>query len=257
MYICKIMIRKSDYSILAKSYDTLSHSYQLKELVASFFKTKKYNEFSRFELAKTINDTIFRHYEGEEILKYKLAKEFRKRNYVAAFEVKANSSRTDFLVINGDTKSFEIKSKIDTLNRLKKQIDDYGDVFEYNHVVIDKIHLKKVIDIVPTHYGIWSYEGAKRIIHQEADYSPNINAIAQLNLLNKKELTKSFGSSIIQEIIVDFDNVLINSILKETLKSRYTKKWNFIVNNWDDILPIDLQFFFSSNLSPDVVYADF
>lgn len=251
------MIRKKDYSILAKSYDTLSHSYQLKELVASFYKTKKYDDFTRFELAKTINDIIFKHYEGEEILKYKLAKEYRKKNYVAAFEVKVNSSRTDFLVINGDTKSFEIKSKIDTLNRLRKQIDDYGDVFEYNHVVIDKIHLKKVIDLVPAHYGIWFYEGSKRVIYQEASYSPNISTVAQLNLLNKNELTKSFGSPVIEEIRVDFDGLLINKILKETLKLRYTKKWDFIVKNWNDILPIDLQFFFSSNLSPDIVYTDF
>jgi len=251
------MIRKKDYSVLARSYNTLSNSHQLKELVSSIYKTEKFNELSRFELIKTINDAVFKNYEGEQILKFKLAKEFIKKDYVAAFEVRVNTSRTDFLVINGDSKSFEIKSKIDTLYRLKKQIDDYGDVFEYNHVVIDKTHLRKVIDMVPEHYGVWCFEGSKKVVYKDAKYSPNINAISQLNLLNKKELTKYFMSSFKEDILLQFDHSIINDLVKESLKARYMKRWSFILNNWDDIIPIDLQFFFNTNLSPDIIYDDF
>lgn len=80
-------------------------------MVSLFFKTEKSNDPNKFEFAKTINDAVFKHYEGESILKHKFAKEFRRKNYITAFEVKATSSRTDFLVINGDVKSFEVKSK--------------------------------------------------------------------------------------------------------------------------------------------------
>ncbi len=104
-----------NYSLLARSYSTLSYTNQLRDLLASFFQTDQYCKLNKFELAKTINDAVFKHYNGEQILKYKLAKEFIKKNYVAAFEVKAKTSRADFLVINGETKSYEIKSKIDMM----------------------------------------------------------------------------------------------------------------------------------------------
>jgi len=244
-----------DYSALARSYNTLSYTNQLRGLLAAFFQTDKYEELTKYELAKTVNDVVFKHYDGEQILKYKLAKEFRNKKYVAAFEVKAKSSRTDFLVINGDTKSFEVKSKIDTLNRLNKQVSDYGDVFEFNTVVIDKVHLSNVIEIIPEYYGIWYFEGSKKIIYRAAEYSPKINATEQLGLFNKKELRSSFGSVDRDEILTSNDPAKINQELKETLKKRYFDRWSFVQSNWDQILPIDLQFFFNTNVKPEIIYG--
>ncbi len=243
-----------DYSSLARSYNILSYASQLRELLCAFFQTDKYEGLTKYELAKTVNDLVFKHYEGEQILKYKIAKEFRNKKYIAAFEVNAKSSRTDFLVINGDTKSFEVKSKIDTLNRLNKQIRDYGDVFEFNTVVIDKVHLSNVIGILPEYYGIWYFEGTKKIVHRRAAYSPKINAAEQLCLFNKIELMKSFGSVNREEILVSNDSITINQALKEMLKKRYIDRWNFVKSNWNQILPIDLQFFFNTNVNPEIIY---
>lgn len=244
-----------DYSALARSYNALSYTNQLRDLLAAFFQTDKYEGLTKFELAKTVNDVVFKNYDGERILKYKLAKEFRNKKYVAAFEVAAKGSRTDFLVINGDTKSFEVKSKIDTLSRLKKQVSDYGDVFEFNTVVIDKVHLSNVIKIVPEYYGIWYYEGSKKIIYRAAGYSPMINAAEQLSLFNKKELRASFGSIDRDEILASKDSEKINDELKEILKKRYYDRWNFVQSNWEKILPIDLQFFFNTNVNPAIIYG--
>lgn len=244
-----------DYSALARSYNTLSYTNQLRELLAAFFQTDKYEGLTKYQLAKTVNDVVFKHYDGEQILKYKLAKEFRNKKYVAAFEVKAKSSRTDFLVINGDTKSFEVKSKIDTLNRLNKQVRDYGDVFEYNTIVIDKVHLSNVIEIIPEYYGIWYFEGSKKIVHRAAEYSPKVNATEQLGLFNKRELMKSFGSVDRDEILVSNDSAKINQEVKEMLKRRYFDRWNFVQSNWNQILPIDLQFFFNTNVKPEIIYG--
>lgn len=245
-----------DYSSLARSYNTLSLTNQLRDLVGAFFQTDKYNQSSKFELAKTINDVVFKNYDGEQILKYKLAREFRKKKYVAAFEVKAKSSRTDFLVINGYTKSFEVKSKIDTLNRLSKQAEDYGDVFEYNTVVIDKQHLSNILKQLPEYYGIWYYEENKKIVYREAQYSPNINSIEQLSLFNKKELIKSFNSFEKMDIIENHYPFDINMALKSTLKQRYFERWEFVRKNWDNMLPIDIQFFFNTNVKPEIIYGN-
>ncbi|MCA6400468.1 MAG: sce7726 family protein [Cytophagales bacterium] len=244
-----------DYSALVRSYNTLSYTNQLRDLLAEFFQTDKFQKFSKFELAKTINDIAFKNYDCEAILKYQLAKEFVTKKYVAAFEVKAKTSRTDFLVINGDTKSFEVKSKIDTLNRLKKQVDDYGDVFEYNTVVIDKSHLEKVIELIPEYYGVWYYEKSKKVIYREAKYSPKLNAKEQLSLMNKKEQQKFFGTIDNEQILNNYNAAQINLMLKQALKARYNKRWSFIQNHWEVILPIDLQFFFNTNVKPEIIYG--
>jgi hypothetical protein len=244
-----------DYSALVRSYNTLSYTKQLRELLAAFYNNDKFKDLTKFELAKAINDIAFKNYQGEQILKYRLAKQFVTKKYVAAFEVKAKSSRTDFLVINGYTKSFEIKSKIDTLNRLKKQVSDYVDVFEYNTVVIDKSHLEKVIDLIPKYYGVWYFDKSKKVIYREANYSPKINPSEQLTLMNKKELQKYFGNTNFQQILSDFNTTQINEKLKHALKDRYEMRWSFIQKNWEYILPIDLQFFFNTNVKPEIIYG--
>jgi len=245
-----------DYSVLAKSYSTLTYVKELREFVAAFYNTDKYNDFNKFELAKKINNDIFEHYNGEQILKYKLANEFRKKKYVAAFEVKVKSSRADFLVINGDTKSFEIKSKIDTLNRLEKQTNDYGDVFEYNTVVIDIKHLDKVIATMPEYYGIWYYEGKSKVVVREALYSPNINSEEQLKMLTKKEIRTAFKTDEFNKILIEYSKEQINQIFKDVLKKRYNQRWDFLTTNWNSILPIDIQFFFNKNIDPKLIYSN-
>lgn len=244
-----------DYSALARSYNALSYTNELRDMLTVFSQTDNFQGLTKYQLAKTINDFVFKNYDGEQIFKYKLAREFRNKKYVAAFEVRAKSSRTDFLVINGDTKSFEIKSKIDTLNRLNKQVGDYGNIFEFNTVVIDKVHLSNVIAQIPDFYGVWYFEDSKKIIYREAQYSPKINAKEQLGMFNKKELFSSFGSFNIDEILLSNDADKINLELKTILKNRYSDRWKFVQTNWSLILPIDLQFFFNSNVKPEIVYG--
>jgi hypothetical protein len=243
-----------NYSSLAKSYSTLHYSKQLRETLQAFFKEDSFDEFTKFELQKKFNDALFDNYEGEEILKYKLAKLFKEKKYVAAFEVKARNSRTDFLVINGLTKSFEVKSKIDNLSRLSKQATDYSDVFEYNTVVIDSKHLKAVENILPEYYGIWYFELNKKIEYRKAEYSPNLNAKALLELLNKKELITFFNNYNIDQILNKYTLEQINTEIKKALKKRYEQRWQFLKTNWEKILPIDIQFFFNSNIKPELIY---
>jgi hypothetical protein len=255
VYLLIIFFALMDYSALARTYNTLSYKNQLKELLCAFSNTDDFDNLSKHEIVKIINDLIFENYEGEQILKYKLAKEFMKKDYVAAFEVKAKSSRTDFLAVNGDTKSFEVKSKIDTLNRLAKQVNDYGDVFEYNTVVIDKKHLTKIISIIPEYYGIWYFEKDNKKVYRDAKYSPKINSKEQLLLFNKSELKKAFGTSDKELILAENNSVRINQALKSVLKQRYSQRWGFVQNNWDRILPIDIQFFFNTNVKPEIIYG--
>jgi len=77
----------------------------------------------------------------------------------------------------------------------------------------------------------------------------------QLGIFNKKELRLSFGSVDKDEILASNDSAKINQKLKEMLKNRYFDRWSFVQSNWDKILPIDLQFFFNTNVKPEIIYG--
>lgn len=244
-----------DYGQLAKSYHPLKYTSDFRNMLVAFHNDESLQSLSDSEARAKINQDVIKHYGGEEVLKYRLAKHYRNKKYVAAFEVNVNSSRADFLVINGHTKCFEIKSKIDTLNRLDKQAQDYSEVFEYNIVLADEVHLKKITSTIPEYYGIWHFKGTKKVELRKASISPNTNPISQLNLLTKKELNRFFNSDLKDVIIHSSSPDEINSTFKEVLKARYQNRWNFITDRWSEILPLDFQFFFSKNVEPEVIYG--
>lgn len=244
-----------DYSVLARSYNTLDYPEKLRNTLVAFYKDMSYSSYEKYDLHRKVSADLLKHYHGEEILKYRLANYFRRQNYIAAFEVKTTSCRADFLAINGQSKCFEIKSRIDTLYRLEKQIYDYKEIFEFNTIVVDEKHLESVKKLIPECYGIWTFNGKKRYEHIKATLSHFINPEKQLGILNKKELRKHFNETKISQIIDLYTPKEINEIFKLSLKNRYHDRWNFIINKWDSILPMDVQFFFNRNIEPNIIYS--
>lgn len=244
-----------DYAALARTYHTLHYYQQLQQVLAACG-VKKLDGLTKYQLHQKTSSILLRHHQGEQSLKYKLARTFRKKDYVAAFEVRAKDSRADFVVINGDSKCFEIKSKVDTLRRLDKQSADYHHVFEYNTVVVDGKHLEAIASTLPVHYGIWYFDCNRRVEYRAAERSPSLNPFAQLTMLTKRERRTAFGHADCDVILSAFDAGAINEGLKTALKKRYADRWQFINDHWKEILPIDLQFFFNTNVHPGLIYAD-
>ena len=243
-----------NYPALAKTYNPLLYRRTLIQMLNAFFNTDKYNDFEKHSLHKEINDLIIKNHRGEELYKYLLVKEFYNKNVIAAFEVKVNRSRADFLTVNGATKSFEIKSQRDKLVRLKKQMIDYSAVFEYNYIVTDVLHLDLILNDLDQNYGVWVFDGTKKIEVQKASKILELNSELQLNLCTKKELIYTFDTDNKEVILSRISSSCINTQFKEILKLRYTKRWKFIKDYKDSILPIDVQFFFNSNIDPEIIY---
>lgn len=244
-------------SLLIRNYNTLDYSVKLAALLKKAFPLEEFERFSKYELHKVFNDTIFEYHNGEEVLKYKLFQCFlNKPNLIAAFEIRANNSRVDFLTINGHTTSFEIKSELDNLNKLHKQMADYMLAFEYNYLVIDERHLDKAIDMLPAKFGLWTYKNGKFKKLLKAGYNNNINSDVQLNLLTKKELSTNFPEfdGEIKNILSFYDTSYINQQFIKALKNRYKSRWEFLTTNYEMIFPIDLQFFFNTNIQPCYIY---
>lgn len=251
------IVNKSDINLLAKRYNTLDYNIKLAALLKSIYPLEYFEHLPKYELHKLLNDIFIKNYNGEEILKYKLFQcHLKKSNIIGAFEIKVNNSRVDFLTINGNTTSFEIKSELDNLSKLNKQIADYILAFEYNYLVIDEKHIKKTLDLLPVNFGLWSYNNGKFKKIKKAELNQKINPEIQLKLLTKKELVNSFPlqNGIIKEILKNCDFHSINCQFKKTLKNRYQNRWDFIISNQDCIFPIDIQFFFNKNIQPSFIY---
>lgn len=248
------LINIDNYTVLARTYNVLLYADSLKSIVLKLLGRQDASEMSKLDLHYTINEALINNYSGELTFKSFLVQEFISKNVIAAFEIRVNSSRIDFLTINGNTTSFEIKSQVDDLRKLEKQVGNYNQVFEYNYIVVDERHLSKALQILPENYGIWIYKHSKKEIARKASANSNLNSKAQLQLLTKKELLKYYQSNSISSIISSSGSESINKIFKECLKSRYNNRWSYIKENKNNILPIDYQFFFNKNISPRIIY---
>ena len=64
------------------------------------------------------------------------------------------SARIDIAVVNGEIHGYELKSDVDTLNRLPDQMKTYNSVLDLVTLVVGKTHLRDAIHLVPDWWGI-------------------------------------------------------------------------------------------------------
>ena len=170
---------------LVRSYNVLLPIIELRKLVQTTFPNCNAEELNKYALHKIINDGIINNYNGEVKIKALLVDYFIKDNAVSCFEIRANSSRLDYLRINGESISYEIKSELDTLVKLEKQVNDYSELFEYNYIVSHIRHIEKAKEIIPCNYGIINITDNEISIERKAKKNRQIDSNKQLNLLTK------------------------------------------------------------------------
>lgn len=163
-FVEKSVFQKHQINTIVKEYNTLNYTPKLLELLLTLYPNENFEDFCKFELHQIINNTIINTYQGEQVLKYALFKHFENKKIIAAFEMRVNTSRVDFVTIDDRITSFEIKSSVDNLTKLAKQSADYLLAFEYNVVVIHEKHLNNAIDIIPASFGIWTINNGKKSI---------------------------------------------------------------------------------------------
>jgi len=111
---------------------------------------------------------------------------------IAELGVQHGDSRVDVAVINGVMHGYEIKSDLDTLNRLEDQERAFSDVFDRMTLVVGKTHLREALEMVPDWWDIWiakmDSDGsvAFRII-REGERNPNPSLLSIARLLWKQE----------------------------------------------------------------------
>jgi hypothetical protein len=253
--------RVIDFKIIneiAKNYSPLCFPVHMVELLQTAFPDTNFSGSTKYELHHLINELLFSNFRGEQLFKYKLFKQhFTQKSVIGAFEIKVNNSRADFLAVNGHSSCFEIKTSLDNLSKLNKQAADYLSVFEYNTLIIDESHLEKAMQIIPESFGLWVYKNGKSHKIFNASLNSEINPEVQISLLSKAEIGLAFPKQMGEKIAVLKSNSpeIINGQFKEALKFRYKNRWHFLKNNVSSILPVDLPFFFNTNVSPASIYC--
>lgn len=227
-------------------------------------------EILRLSGHQVINRILMSFYHGEEVIKYYLVRDrIHKHDEITAFEIGVLNSRLDLGTINGRSYAYEIKTELDSLAKLPRQLTDYSTVFEFVTVVAHQRHCQKVLSSIPEHCGIRTYhhtsDGIRFYNIRKATRSPFLNSMSQISCLSSQELrqllqdtgVKNIGNTRQQRVAAVLCHVprrRINSLFKHALKRRFQKQWQFLTDHFDDVYPIDVQTVFHSRMDPRILY---
>ena len=204
-----------------------------KDYVNTFERIRKHTTISQnttnSELFNNIYNELSLSYRSEYVYKNtlinkKLIKEYSLKTTIALNEFKIGNSIADFVLLNGKARVFEIKTELDGLNKLEKQIADYYAFATEVYIVTSSKHIKNILNIYKeSKIGI--IELTKKNSLKEIK-----SAISNTDLLDHsaifKTLRKNEYIKVLELNSVEIPNVPNTLFFKECLN--LTKKINTI-----------------------------
>lgn len=266
-------LTKNDLFNLSKelysNYNTLDTNNSINEIFNTII--PKYTKIiinNNFNTRVLFNYLINKYYHNEITIKSNFInnKLLKSKNHITIFELNSGKSRLDLCKVNGTSIAFEIKTDLDSLYRLDKQLCDYMSLFEKVYVICSEKRCNSIEKIIPYECGIYSYKVTKngKYIFKEykkAQKSKIINEKQQLELLTKKELESIVNmedlqtrDELVNYILKNKTRNQINLIFKNCLKAKYKNQWTFLESKQNSIYEIDYQWFFKNNLDPKIIY---
>lgn len=218
-----------------------------------------------------INDLFLKFYVCERVVKYYLIKKLLNlTNDIVAFEMAIGDSRIDVCRINGGSYAYEIKTEYDSFDRLSSQMNDYMKAFEKVYVVVPKSRAVEVRSFIPSDCGIISYRQVsdnslvfsyyKHSEKNQCDIKTCLSSLSSNDLSELLKLTKLESKGSKEEklkVIVSYsEHHSIWPAYRKMLKEKYRTNWQFLIDHFEEIVPIDIQSFFSTNMSPSLLYEE-
>lgn len=259
--------------VMAEAYRTDLLDAELWELMTRVFPSKVKGRLVRwaaqYEGHEFASALAIRYDPGEKTVKYHLTKAHLSRpDEVSLFEFVVDSNRLDFGRVNGQSYAYEIKTELDSLDRLSSQVESYSQAFEHVWVVVHPTHLGRVAAMIPSYCGIQTYRlgpgDCEFRTEREAGDSPNLNAEVQVRNLSSRDLAyvlRSIGRRVpryrderadlvLQELAEDE----VNELFKQAVKAKYGPSWGRMSGMFRQIHPLDIQAFYHSKWDPQWVY---
>jgi len=110
------------------------------------FNTKPYN--TNLDIILSLYKSLQRQYRCEYIYKNSLfldiIKKYGLKKTLVLNELKIGSSKADLVMLNGSVRVFEIKTELDGLSKLSKQLNDYQKFADEVHIVTDGKNASKL-----------------------------------------------------------------------------------------------------------------
>lgn len=123
---------------------------------STFYKIKKYTTVSdsttNLDAINVIYNSLLKNYKNEYVYKNILTnklllKKYSLKNTIALNEFNIGKSIADFVLLNGEARVYEIKTELDNLEKLGKQIADYCQFGDKVYIVTSSKHIKKLIEL--------------------------------------------------------------------------------------------------------------
>lgn len=265
LHVCRTL--NKDYNI----YDT--DKVRWNKIAYALYKTAPHEieELQKTSFSnEVINDLIFNYYFCERVIKYHFIKFLKTRHdHIVAFEMTVGGSRVDICRINGNSYAYEIKTEYDTFDRLASQIDDYLKTFQKVYVIVPKSRAGDVKRIIPDACGIIAYttteDGSISFYYAKKACKNKCDLVTCLESLSSSDLSyllrsinlKDCGTKAkrLETVLEYAEQHSIWGHYRKLLRHKYEAQWQFITQHFEEILPIDIQTFFSANLDPHILYG--
>ncbi len=127
-----------------------------KDYVNTFERVRKHitfsNSITNLELLDNVYNELLESYRSEYVYKNtlinkKLIQKYSLKSTIALNEFKIGNSIADFVLLNGKARVFEIKTELDGLDKLEKQISDYYSFATDVYIVSSSKHIEKLIEL--------------------------------------------------------------------------------------------------------------
>lgn len=115
-------------------------------------------------------------------------------NYTKAFwQLHVAESIADLVMINGHGAVYEIKSDLDSFERLNRQINDYFKVFSYVNIVIPEYRIecasRELSSMCDFGIHVLTKRGALHCVRKSRKYDASLESNALIRMLRKPEYT--------------------------------------------------------------------
>ena len=104
-------------------------------------------------------------------------------------ELRSGNSRADVVILNGTSTVYEIKSELDSFDRLENQLADYRSVFDRIVVVTTKGKVSLLTELVGEHVGIMSLDatGELAVVKEPSSNKANTSPAAVFDCMRQSE----------------------------------------------------------------------
>ena len=156
-----------------------------------------YENITLKELFEKAYKKLLKTYRNEYVFKNAIAKKILLGRHsinssILFTEFRVETSKADVVIFNGTTHVYEIKTELDTTERLENQIANYKKVFEYVHVVTVQSKVKTIEKLVDEDVGILvlTEQYTLKTIRKANSNLENLDKASLFNLLRKNEYLK-------------------------------------------------------------------